>query len=425
MSLIGITIFLFFASTPIYIILLIIFILTKFFYLPEISLHILMQQIFTGITPISFVCIPMFMMAANVIISGSSSQRIVKVLRTYFGHIYGSIPIITTVASMLFGAISGSTQATVAAIGGAMRPILLKTGYSSSFSFGLIINASDIATLIPPGISFVIYGIVAQVSIGKLFLSGIGPGVLITVIFSIYCYFYSRFKNIGRYPKIGWKERIKATKESILLVGFPIIILGGIYGGILSPTEASAVSVVYALFLEGLCYRSLTVKKLLNCILNTSIVTAITFSMTGTGRALGWLMGYSQLGAKFLSPILGSEPSALKIIIVISFTYFILGMFTSPIVGYYIFTPIFAPYIIQAGLNEILVGVLIVMQSAIASATPPFGCDIFTAMVIFGRPYHEVVRESWPFILLLLLAYVIVIIFPDLALFIPSKAFGV
>jgi len=425
MLLIGVLAFtLLFLACPFYVMLLVLFLVARFLFFPEISTGILVQQIFSGIKPLSFVCVPMFMLAANIMTSGNTSKKIVNLLRAYIGHIPGALPIITTISSMLFGSVSGSTQATVAAIGGVMRPLLLEAGYSSSFSFGLIINSSDIATLIPPGVAFIIYGIVAQISIGKLFLAGIGPGVLVTVLFSIFCYFYSELKNIGIYPKASWKERKQSTKESIPLIGFPIIILGGIYAGILSPTEAAATSVFYALVLEGLVYRTLTFKKLFDIFLSTAMITAIVMLLVGTGRALGWLAGYSKIGEIIFPPIFGNEPSALKVILIISIAYFINCMFTSPIIGYYIFTPIFAPYIAQAGIDEILIGVLVVMQAAIGSATPPFGCDIFTAMAVFKRPYLEVIRMTWPFILILLLAVAIVIIFPEVALFIPKHAFG-
>lgn len=425
MLLIGILAFtLLFLACPFYVILLILFLAARFFFFPEIGFSTLVQQIISGIVPLSYVCIPMFILAANIIISGETAKKIINMLRTYLGHIPGALPIITCISSMLFGSVSGSTQATVAAIGGTMRPMLLEAGYSSSFTFGLIINASDIATLIPPGVAFIIYGIVAQVSIGKLFLAGIVPGVLVTILFSIFCYFYSKLNNIGLYPKANWKERKQSTKEGILIIGFPIIILGGIYGGIVSPTEAAATSVLYALVLEGLVYRTLTFKKLFDAFMSTAMITAIIMIMVGTGKALGWLVGYSGIGEIILPPIFGNEPSALKVMLIISIAYFILCMFTSPIIGYYIFTPIFAPYIAQAGIDEILIGVLVVMQAAIGSATPPFGCDIFTAMVIFKRPYLEVIRMTWPFVLILLLAVAIIIIFPELALFIPRHAFG-
>jgi tripartite ATP-independent transporter DctM subunit len=366
----------------------------------------------------------MFILAANIITSGKAARRMVNMVRAFLGHLPGGMPIVTNVACTLFGAVSGSTQATVAAIGGTMRPMLLEAGYPSSFTLGLIINSSDIAFLIPPSIGFIVYGVATQTSVGKLFLAGILPGLLVCALFSIFSYFYSKRNNIGLYPRASWEERKQVTREGILIIGFPILILGGIYGGIFSPTEAAASSVLYALVLEGLVYKSLTFKKLIDIALSTAVVTAVVFILVGAGQAISWLLSYSGIYKVILPPLFGDEPSVLRVIVIINIAYFIACMFVDPIVAIYVLTPLFAPYVAQAGIDKVFLGVLVTMQAAIGSATPPFGCDIFTAMVIFKRPYFEVIRETWPFILILLFSVAIVVAFPELALFIPRSALG-
>ena len=171
------------------------------FFLPEINLTIVVQQILLGIRPVVLVCIPMFILAAGIIVEGESGGRLANLVRAYIGHIPGGLPIATNVSCTFFGAVSGSTQATVAAIGRTFRPLLLKAGYSSSFSLGLVINSAEVALLIPPSIGFIVYGVVTKTSIGQLFLAGVGPGFLICLLFSIFCFFYSKVKNIGLYPK--------------------------------------------------------------------------------------------------------------------------------------------------------------------------------------------------------------------------------
>ena len=179
-------------------------------YMPGFQFAILVQQVLTGVTPSAMVCIPMFILSANLITSGKSAEKLIRMVRSFVGHIPGGLPITATASCTLFGGVSGSTQATVAAIGGTMRPMLLKAGYPSSFTIGLIINASDIAYLIPPSIGFIVYGVATSTSIGKLFLAGIIPGILVFVLFSMYSYGYSKVLNIGRLPKADWDERIKA-----------------------------------------------------------------------------------------------------------------------------------------------------------------------------------------------------------------------
>lgn len=425
LQLMGVVAFtLLFLGFPFMVVLLATFLVVSFFFFPDLNLNILVQQILSGIKPLSLVCVPMFILSANIITSGQAAKRMINMVKAFLGHLYGGMPIVTNVACTLFGAVSGSTQATVAAIGGTMRPMLLEAGYSSPFTLGLIINSSDIAFLIPPSIGFIVYGVATQTSVGKLFLAGILPGLLVCTLFSIFSYFYSKFYNIGLYPKASWKERKQVVKGGILITGFPILILGGIYGGIFSPTEAAASSVLYALVLEGLVYRSLTFKKLIDIALSTAVITAVVFILVGAGQAIAWLLSYSGIYKVILPPLFGDEPSALRVIIIINIAYFIACMFVDPIVAIYVLTPLFAPYVAQAGIDKVFLGVLVTMQAAIGSATPPFGCDIFTAMVIFKRPYFEVIRETWPFILILLFSVAIVVIFPELALFIPRTALG-
>ncbi|MFW5712420.1 MAG: TRAP transporter large permease [Spirochaetia bacterium] len=389
---------------------------------PAFNFTVLVQQIINGMTPPALVCVPMFILGANIITSGQAAPRLINMVKSFVGHIPGGLPITTNASCTLFGAVSGSTQATVAAIGGTMRPMLLKAGYKSSFTLGLIINSSDIALLIPPSIGFIVFGVVTSTSIGKLFLAGIVPGILIFLMFSIYSYVYSRVNNVGVLPKASWKERWQAVKDGILVLGFPLIIVGGIYAGIFSPTEAAAAAVAYALFLEGVVYRTLTWKKLVNSFLDTGIITGVVFILVGAGQAFSWFISFLRLPQEIMPQIIGADPTQLKIIIIVVISYFVACMFVDPIVAIYVLSPIFQPYVIQLGIDMVFLGTLVTLQAAIGSATPPFGCDIFTAQLIFRRPYWEVIRSTPPFILMLILVTILIIAFPEIATFLPNSA---
>lgn len=391
---------------------------------PNFNYTVLIQQMVTGMTPPALVCVPMFILGANIMTSGNSAKRLINMVKAFVGHVPGGLAITTNASCTLFGAVSGSTQATVAAIGGTMRPMLLNAGYNSSFTLGLIINASDIAFLIPPSIGFIVYGVVTSTSVGKLFLSGIIPGLMILVMFSIYSYVYSKVKKVGVLPKSTWAERRQAMREGGLVLGFPIIIVGGIYAGIFSPTEAAAAAVAYAIILEGLVYRTLTWKKLTSSLLDTGIITGVVFVLVGAGQALSWFLSFMRLPQQFMPALLGPDPTQLWVIFLVVASYFIACMFVDPIVAIYILTPIFAPYVLKTGIDPVFLGTLVTLQAAIGSATPPFGCDIFTAQLIFRRPYWEVIKNTPPFILILILATVLIIIFPDLALWLPNASFA-
>ncbi|MFW5640512.1 MAG: TRAP transporter large permease [Thermodesulfobacteriota bacterium] len=402
-------------------------ILYLYVYMPDIAPRLMgamVQQVITGITPPALVCVPMFILSASIITSGESAGRLIRMIKSFVGHLPGGLPITTNVSCTLFGAVSGSTQATVAAIGGTMRPMLMEAGYKSSFTLGLIINSSDIAFLIPPSIGFIVYGVATSTSIGMLFLAGVIPGLMILVMFSIYCFVYSKVKNVGRLPRADWAERRKTVKDGLPVMGFPVIIVGGIYTGIFSPTEAAAAAVFYALILETLIYRSLTFERIVDSFLQTGVITGVVFILVGAGQAFSWMIGFMQIPQQLLPPLFGTDPSMLWVITIVVVVYFVACMFVDPIVAIFILSPIFQPYVVGAGVDPILLGTLVTLQAAIGSATPPFGCDIFTAQLIFRRPYLEVIGHSLPFLLILILATILLIAFPQIALFLPNMALG-
>lgn len=402
-------------------------ILYLFIYMPDIAtrmVSVMVQQVIAGVTAPALVCVPMFILSAAIITSGESAGRLIRMLKVFVGHLPGGLPITTNAGCTLFGAVSGSTQATVAAIGGTMRPMLLEAGYKSSFTLGLIINASDIAFLIPPSIGFIVYGVATNTSIGLLFLSGVLPGLMIFILFSIYCYLYSKVKAIPILPKASWSERWSAIKGGLPVMGFPVIIVGGIYAGVFSPTEAAAAAVLYAIILETLIYKSLTFHRLIDAFLQTGVITGVVFILVGAGQAFSFLIGFLQIPAELLPPLFGDDPSMLKVIAIVVVVYFVACMFVDPIVAIFILSPVFQPYVVGAGVDPILLGTLVTLQAAIGSATPPFGCDIFTAQLIFRRPYLEVIGHALPFLLILIFATIILISFPNIALFLPNLAMG-
>lgn len=383
----------------------------------------MVQQMLTGIRPASLIAVPMFILAADIMTRGHSANRLIDVVMVFVRHIKGGLAISTTTACALFGAVSGSTQATVVAVGSPLRPRMLKGGYKDSFTLALIVNSSDIAFLIPPSIGMIIYGVVSKSSIPELFVAGIGPGLLILVLFSIYSVIYATINKVPTEPVASWRERLIAVKHALWPLGFPVIIIGGIFGGIFSPTEAAAVSVLYAFFLEAIIFRSITVTDFYAIAKSTGMVTAVVFILVGAGSAFAWVLSFAQIPQELLGAIGISDMGPTQVLFVISAAFFVGCMFVDPIVVILILVPIFAPVIKSTGLDPILVGTLITLQAAIGSATPPFGCDIFTAVAVFKRPYLEVVKGTPPFIIILLCVSVLMIFFPEIALFLRDVAF--
>lgn len=388
------------------------------------QMETMVQQMMGGIRPASLIAVPMFIFAADIMTRGQSAGRLINLVMSFVGHLKGGLAVSTAAACTMFGAVSGSTQATVVAIGSPMRPRMLKAGYKDSFVLALIVNSSDIAFLIPPSIGMIIYGVVSQTSIAELFIAGIGPGLLILVLFSIYSYIYAVRNNVPTEEKATWGERLVSLRDAIWPMGFPVIIIGGIYGGIFSPTEAAAACVLYALFIEVVVFRTLSLTNVYETAKSTGLITAVVFILVAAGAAFSWVISFAQVPQELLGAIGITEMGRIEVLFVISIAFFIGCMFVDPIVVILILVPVFAPVVKSLGLDPVLVGTIITLQVAIGSATPPFGCDIFTAIAVFKRPYMEVVRGTPPFIFILLGVAVAMIFFPQIALFLRDLAFA-
>ena len=388
------------------------------------QLETMIQQIMAGIRPASLIAVPMFIFAADIMTRGQSANRLIDLVMAFVGHLKGGLAVSTAAACTMFGAVSGSTQATVVAIGSPLRPRMQKAGYKDSFILALIVNSSDIAFLIPPSIGMIIYGVVSNTSIAELFIAGIGPGLLILVLFSFYSWLYAVRHQVPTEPKTSWPERMAAARKALWPLGFPAIIIGGIYGGIFSPTEAAAACVLYALILEVIVFKELDLAGVYDTAKSTGLITAVVFILVGVGAAFSWVISFAQIPQQILGGIGVDEMGQIGVLFVISIAFFIGCMFVDPIVVILILVPIFAPVVKSVGLDPVLVGTIITLQVAIGSATPPFGCDIFTAIAVFKRPYFEVIRGTPPFIFILLSVAVALIFFPQIALFLRDLAFA-
>ncbi len=388
------------------------------------QLETMIQQIMAGIRPASLIAVPMFIFAADIMTRGQSANRLIDLVMAFVGHLKGGLAVSTAAACTMFGAVSGSTQATVVAIGSPLRPRMQKAGYNDSFILALIVNASDIAFLIPPSIGMIIYGVVSNTSIAELFIAGIGPGLLILVLFSAYAWMYAVRNNVPTEPKASWGHRIVAMQKALWPLGFPLIIIGGIYGGIFSPTEAAAACVFYALILEVIVFKELDLKGVYETAKSTGLITAVVFILVGVGAAFSWVISFAQIPQQILGGIGIDQMGPIGVLFVISIAFFIGCMFVDPIVVILVLVPIFTPVVKAVGLDPVLVGTIITLQVAIGSATPPFGCDIFTAIAVFKRPYIEVIRGTPPFIFILLSVAVALIFFPQIALFLRDLAFA-
>ena len=269
--------------------------LVMIFYMPSMDIMLSVQQLIAGVNAQVLLSVPMFILAADIMSTGHSTNRLLDFVEAFVGHIRGGMAITTAAACTLFGAISGSTQATVVAIGKPMRGRLLQLGYPDSASSGLIINSAIIALLIPPSISMIMYAVVTGASVGDLFIAGVGPGILMFLLFAVYSYFYARKANIPLQEKVNWAGRAKALKKAIGPLGFPIIIFVGIYGGFFSPTESAAIAVLYAFILEFFIFKTIKLKDIKRIALSTAVSTSIVFILVAGGQLFSWVISFAKI----------------------------------------------------------------------------------------------------------------------------------
>lgn len=373
----------------------------------------IIQQLMNGINSLPLLAIPLFIFAADIMSAGHTARRLVDLVKALIGHIYGGLGVTLAGTCTLFGAISGSTQATVVAIGKTLRPQMLESGYPQADVDGLIVSSANLAALIPPSVTMIMYCVVTGASVGEMFIAGVGPGILLFLIFSVYQYFHARRLNIPRTKRTTWSEKGQALLHALLPLGFPVIIVGSIYSGKASPTEAAAISVLYAALLEMVVYRTVKVKDLFRIALSTGAMTATLFILLASGQVFSLVLTYANVPQMIARNVLGPDPSLTVILLWVTVFFFIAGMFVDPLIAVVVVTPIFSGPAIAAGCDPIWLGIIITIQCILGAISPPFGCNIFTACAAFDTPYTKIVRGLPAYLLIMIALSVFLIFFPQ------------
>lgn len=380
-----------------------------------IAQEAIIQRMIAGIDKFSIMAIPFFMFCADVMSAGEIGKRLVNVCKAFFGHMYGGIAIATTVACLIFGAVSGAGSAAVVAIGGIVYILMKEGNYDDKFSLGLILTTSTLAMLIPPSIAYILYANITGDSISGLFMSGLGAGCIFGVIICVYCYIYARIKKIPLLPKKSWAERLKALKESLLSLGLIAVILGSIYGGICTATEAAALGCVYAIVIEVIVYRAITFQGLLKLAAKSACTISMLMILIASGSVLSWVMTVMQLPQQLVSA-LGST-SWLGVFLLINVIFLVAGMFVDPNSAIIVLVPLIYPVAQQVGIHSIQLATVMVINLAIGMLTPPFGLNIFVGTSVFKKSFSDLVPGLIPFILLSLAVLILFMMIPGLSLF--------
>ena len=385
----------------------------------SISPMLAIQRMFSGLDSFPLMAIPLFILAGNIMSVGGLSRRILNVARMLVGPLRGGLAMTTVTGSMFFGAISGSSPATVVSVGRLILPSMLEEGYSKSFSVGLLMASGAVGIIIPPSIFMIVYGAMAGVSIGALFMAGIGAGLVYGVIFLVYGYWYSVNSGMKAKSLPPVNEIYLAIREAAFGLAIPFIILGGIYGGLFTPTEAAAIAVIYAVIVSVFVYKELTADRLWNVCVESAVITAQVMIIVGSAAAFSWYINTSGVTQSLTENLMAISDNPYVLLLLINIVVLVAGMFLDPNSIVIILVPLILKVAESAGIDLVHLGVILCVNCAIGMFTPPFGMNLFVASSLKGVTYSQAVKGALPLVSIALIVLFIVNVFPAISLWLP------
>ena len=393
-------------------------------YLIEIPYTLMAQTGYSSLTPFPLLTIPLFVLAGRLMEVGGMANRMIAIATNLVGAYRGSMGLVTVFACMLFAALSGSGPATTAAIGSVTVPAMKRDGYDVPFAAAITASAGALGSLIPPSNLMIIYGLVSETSIPRLFLAGLLPGLMVTILLMITTYLIARRRGYGGDgAPFSWKPFLRACWEGKWSIGAPALILGGIYGGAFTPTEAAGVAVFYSLFIGLFIYRELTLRKILEALRFTALLSGILILLTPT-LAFGQLTAFYDVPAAVEAGITSITQNPFIVLLLIGVFYIFIGTFMESLAQIVLFTAVFLPVVTSLGVDPVLFGVFTVITCEIGFLTPPLGANLNVAARISGISIERISVAVLPFVLAYIVGMVILILIPDLALFLPNWAYG-
>lgn len=381
-----------------------------------VGLDIIVQKLYSGVNSFSLMAIPFFVFAGDIMLEGGASKKLIAFANKLFGWITGGVPITAVVSSMFFAALSGSSPATVAGVGGVMVPNLQDNGYDKKFSLGLICASGSLGIIIPPSITMMAYGVVSEQSISDLFIAAIIPGLFIGLSLIVYSYIYSRKHNPVKSDIPTLKEVWLAFKDAFFSILMPIIVLGGIYLGIATPTEAAAISIIYSLIISLFIYKEIGFRDIFRIAKKSVVTSSMIMFVIANSAIFSWYLTFKQVPQMLAQTILGLETSPIIIILLINVILLFVGMIMDASAAVLILTPLFLPIVTGLGMNPIHFGVIMIVNLSIGMLTPPFGLNLFIASGIGKASLSDVVRGTIPFIIILLIDLLIITFIPALSM---------
>ena len=395
------------------------------YFMMDLNLVQVALSMYTGVEPFPLVTVPLFVFAGSLMEQGGMARRIVNMAQSMIGNYTGSLGLVAVLGCAFFAALSGSGPATTAAIGAVMIPSMIKQKWDPAMGGAIAAAGGALGSLIPPSNLMIIYGIVAEQSIPRLFLAGFIPGFVATALLMFTVYVIAKRRNyVGDGAEFSWSEVRRTVVDGKWAILAPFIILGGIYTGAFTPTEAASVAVFYALLIGGVAYKELTIKKIFACLKVTAMISGAVLIIVGPAKAFGELMSLLSVPDMIGEALSGVTESPFLLLMIISVILIITGMFLESIAQIILLTPLLLPIVMALGIDPIVFGIIMVISCEVGFLTPPVGANLFVAARITNLGIDKISIAVLPFLLAYIGVLIFVSLFPDLITWLPDLVYG-
>ncbi len=376
----------------------------------HLPLYMIDQRMFSGLNSYMLLAVPLFMFAGNLMDQGGLSKRIVRLAESLVGHLRGGLAISAILSSMLFAGVSGSAAADTAAIGSILIPSMIKRGYNRDFAASVVASGGSIGVIIPPSIPMIIYGFITGLSIGKLFIAGLLPGLLIGISLSVVAVIFAD-NAYQRKNRFELKEFIEAFRDSIWALGTPFIVIGGILGGVFTATESAACAVFYSLIVGTFVYREINLKNLYKSAIESIITSSVILIIIAVATVFSWYLSMNNIQIMLQKAFLSFSNDKLLLILMVNLFLLIMGTFVETTASLVLFVPVVAPILSQVGINPITSGVMIVTNLAIGMLTPPLGICLIVSSAIAESSIVKLSKAVFPFLVVMIIDLLIISFF--------------
>ncbi len=398
-------------------------VLTFLFTLTQVPLESVALKLFTGIEKFEIMAIPFFILAGNFLTHGGVAKRMIRFASDMVGHFYGGLGLAGVVACALFAAVSGSSPATVVAIGSILLPAMVKAGFPNRFGAGIITTSGALGILIPPSIVMVMYSVSTNTSVGALFMAGVVPGLMLATMLGLTTWYLARKNDYPRLPKASFVQRMKSFKESIWGLLLIVVVMGGIYTGIFTPTEAAAISAVYAFTIAVFVYKDMGLKDVPRVLLSSANMSAMLLYIITNAVLFSFLMTHENIPQAMAEWLLGNGLGVITFLLFVNIILLVAGNFMEPSSIVLIFSPILFPVAMKLGIDPVHFGIMMVVNMEVGMCHPPVGLNLYVASGITKMGITELTVAVWPWLLTMLVFLIVVTYWPGLSLWLP-RAIG-